>query len=323
MLDMITIGDTKLDTFVLLNDASLQCSVKMPECLLCLEYGAKIAVEVVHSQIAGTAPNVATGLARMGQKTAVISNMGNDGTFAQALETFKREGVSSRLIHIVPKEPSAYSVVLNYHGDRTLLTSHIKRAYHFPKPLPKTKWMYVSEMGPGYETLYRSVTAYAKADHTKVVLNPGSIQIAEKKKHLFDLIKVTDILFANLEEAQAIAGDSTTEVHKLAVDLWKLGAKHVVITDGKNGAYNFDGEQMTRMPIFPAHVVETTGAGDAFSTGYLGAIMAGENYDTALRWGAANSASVVQHVGPTKGLLNMTQIKSHLKKHPGVRPEKI
>lgn len=323
MLDMITIGDTKLDTFVLLNSASLQCSVKMPECLLCLEYGAKIAVEVVHSQIAGTAPNVATGLARMGRKTAVISNMGNDGTFALALETFKKEGVSSRLIHIVPKEPSAYSVVLNYHGDRTLLTSHVKRAYRFPKPLPRTKWMYVSEMGQGYETLYRSVTAYAKADHTKVVLNPGSIQISERKSFLFNLIKVTDVMFANLEEAQAIAGDATTEIHKLAVSLWKLGAKHVVITDGKNGACNFDGNQMTHMPVFPVHAVETTGAGDAFSTGYLGAIMTGESFDTALRWGAANSASVVKHVGPTKGLLTIPQIRSYLKKYPGVRPEKI
>src|SRR3989339_1141111 len=183
MYDMITIGDTKLDTFVVLDEASLQCQLKMPDCQLCIAYGEKIVVDVVASQIAGTAPNVATGLARMGRKTAVISNMGNDGTFAQALETFKREGVSSRLIHIVPKEPSAYSVVLNFHGDRTLLTSHIKRAYHFPKPLPRTKWMYVCEMGPGYETLYRSVTAYARADHTKVVLNPGSIQISEKKKY--------------------------------------------------------------------------------------------------------------------------------------------
>ncbi|MEI6510971.1 MAG: carbohydrate kinase family protein [Candidatus Uhrbacteria bacterium] len=323
MLDIITIGDTKLDTFVLLNSASVQCSLKMPECLLCMDYGAKIAVEVVHSQIAGTAPNVATGLARMGRKTSVLTNMGKDATLAQAIETFKIEGVSSKLIHTVPKEASAYSVVLNYHGDRTLLTSHINRAYHFPKPMPKTKWMYVSEMGHGYETLYRSVTAYAKAGHAKIVLNPGSIQISEKKKPLFDLIKYTDILFANLEEAQSIAGDATTEVHKLAVDLWKLGAKHVVITDGKNGAYNFDGAQMSHMPVFPAHVVETTGAGDAFSTGYLGAIMGGESFDAALRWGSANSASVVQHVGPTKGLLTIAQIRSHLKKHPGVKPEKI
>lgn len=183
--------------------------------------------------------------------------------------------------------------------------------------------MYVSEMGPGYETLYRSVTAYAKADHTKVVLNPGSIQIAEKKRHLFDLIKVTDILFANLEEAQAIAGNMTTEVHRLASDIWKLGAKHVVITDGKNGAYNFDGTHMMHMPIIPARAVETTGAGDAFSTGYLGAIMSGESTDEALRWGAANSASVVGYVGPTKGLRTATQIVAHLKKHAGVRPERI
>ena len=59
MFDLIAIGDIKLDTFVLLDDASISCQLKMPECQLCLEYGAKIAVNVVDSQIAGTAPNVA------------------------------------------------------------------------------------------------------------------------------------------------------------------------------------------------------------------------------------------------------------------------
>ena len=323
MLDMITIGDTKLDTFVLLNNASVQCELKMPECKLCLEYGAKIAVEVVHSQVAGTAPNVATGLARMGRKTAVLSNMGNDATHATALETFRREGVSARLLRIVPKEASAYSVVLNFHGERTILTSHIKRAYRLPHGMPKTKWIYVSEMGPGYEMLYRSVAAFARADHTKIVLNPGSIQISERKSHLFDLLKVTDVLFVNLEEAQGITGESTAEIHKLATDLWKLGAKHVVITDGKNGAYNFDGKTVLHMPVIPAHVVETTGAGDAFSTGYLSALMEGESLETALRWGAANSASVVGHVGPTKGLRTVAQITAHLRKHTKIRPEKM
>ena len=57
---MITIGDTKLDTFVVLDEASLQCQLKMPDCQLCIAYGEKIVVDVVEYQIAGTAQNVAT-----------------------------------------------------------------------------------------------------------------------------------------------------------------------------------------------------------------------------------------------------------------------
>src|SRR3989338_10146076 len=104
MLDIITIGDIKLDTFVLLHDASLQCQLlkspihtsatpsnsplgrgRIEDCRLCLDYGAKIDVKVVDSQVAGSAPNVARGLARQKHKTAIVSVMGKDTTRPLAL----------------------------------------------------------------------------------------------------------------------------------------------------------------------------------------------------------------------------------------------
>lgn len=319
MYDMITIGDIKLDTFVVLNDASVQCQLRMPECLLCLEYGAKIVVPDVFSQIAGTAPNVARGLAKMGRKTAVLSNMGKDGTRLEAMATLKKEKVSTALIREVANEASAYSVILNFKGEKTALTSHVRRAYRLPKPMPKTKWLYVSEMGPGYENLYRQVVALEKNDGIKVVLNPGTIQLAERKKYLFDLLRFTYLLFVNLEEAQKIVGETTTEVHHLAAALYKMGPRQVVITDGKNGAYAFEGKHLHRCAIFPGRAVEATGAGDAFSTGYIGALMENRPHKEALLWGAVNSASVVGFVGPTKGLLTDTEIKKRLKKHPSFK----
>jgi len=315
MYDLIAIGDTKLDTFVLLNEADGQCTLNMPACQLCLAYGEKIVVDVVASQIAGTAPNVATGLARMGMKTAVISNMGADGTYQMAVETLKCENVVTKYLHQIHSEPSSYSVVLNYKGEKTLLTSHIRHAYRLPKPLPASKWLYVSEMGSGYENLYRQVLARAKANNIHVVMNPGTIQIAERKHFLFDLLKKTFVLFVNLEEAQRITDEKTLEIHHLATLLYKMGPRQVVITDGKNGAYAFGGEKLHYCPIYPGRAVEATGAGDAFSTGCLGALMNNQPIDEALRWGAVNSASVVGHVGPTKGLLSLHQIRSRLKSH--------
>lgn len=323
MLDIITIGDTKLDTFVVLDEASTQCQLKMPDCQLCLEYGGKIVVDVVDTQVAGTAPNVAVGLARMGLKTSVLTNMGKDMTHRMAIEFFKKEGVSSKLVHQVPGEMSAYSVVLNFKGEKTILTSHIHRAYRLPKPMPKSKWIYIAEMGPGYENLYRQVTSLVKNNGTHIALNPGTIQIAEKKSFLFELLKKTYVLFVNLEEGQRIIGETITEPHRLATELYKLGPKQVVITDGKNGAFGFDGHKLHYTSIFPAHLVEATGAGDAFSTGYLGALMNNQLHDEALRWGAVNSASSVGFVGPTKGLLSASHIRARLKKHPGFKTEEM
>ncbi|KKR84603.1 MAG: hypothetical protein UU31_C0005G0017 [Candidatus Uhrbacteria bacterium GW2011_GWA2_41_10] len=314
MFDMITIGDIKLDTFVILDEASVQCQLKMPDCLLCIDYGAKIPVKVVDSQIAGTAPNVATGLARMGMKTAVMSIMGEDGTRHLALTRFKEEGISPAYIRVSKKEPSAYSVVLNFKGEKTILTSHIQRAYRLPRKLGRTKWMYVGEMGPGYELLYRSIMALRKKQPIFLGINPGTIQIEERKQIFLDFLSTADVLFVNREEAQKITQVTTTEIHHLATSLWQLGAKKVVITDGGNGSYSFDGKELHSCPIFPGKLVEATGAGDAFSTGYISALMHNQFHDEALRWGAVNSTSVVGKVGPQAGLLTLSQIRRRLRK---------
>ncbi|MBI4256499.1 bifunctional hydroxymethylpyrimidine kinase/phosphomethylpyrimidine kinase [Candidatus Uhrbacteria bacterium] len=316
MYDLITIGDIKLDTFVVLDETNVSCELKMPECKLCLDYGAKIDVKIVDSQIAGSAPNVAVGLARMKKKTSILSVMGEDTTRPLAIEHLKREGVNTSFIEIVKHERSTYSVVLNYKGEKTILTGHITHEYHLPTRFPKPTWLYVGEMGEGYEKVYRQVTDYAKKDGVLIAMNPGSIQVEQRKKSLYFLLPRLEVLFVNREEAQILSGEKSNEVHKLAGALYKYGPKHVIITDGKNGAYEYGGHELRFCPIFPGHLVEATGAGDSFASGYLGGLIHGESCSDALRWGAINSSSVVGHVGPTKGLLSATEIRKRLKARP-------
>jgi sugar/nucleoside kinase (ribokinase family) len=322
MLDMLTIGDIKLDTFVVLDHAAeAKCQLKMPECLLCLDYGAKIAVDVVDAQIAGSAPNVAVGLSRMGYRTAVRSVMGQDTTRPLAFETLASEGVSTRYVQVGRNEKSSYSVVLNFKGEKTILTSHIRHSYHLPKPMPSTRWMYVGEMGGGYEQLYRETIAYLRRAKSAVYLgfNPGSIQVAEKKKVLYDLIRQAYVLFVNKEEAQQLTHSTSLEPHHLAHAVWELGPRQVVITDGPNGAWGFDGAELNFCPLFPGPLIEATGAGDAFATGFIGALMHGNMHDEALRWGSVNATSVVHEIGPTKGLLSISQIHGRLRSRPSFK----
>ncbi len=323
MFDLITIGDIKLDTFVVLNDASVQCQLKLPECQLCLDYGAKIVVEVVDSQVAGTAPNIAVGLSRMGLKTAVISNMGPDGTRKLSIERLEKEKVSTRYIRSIKGAKSAYSVVLNFKGEKTLLTSHNQNTYRLPKPMPKTKWIYVSEMGNGYPPFFSDLARYIRKTGVRLGINPGSIQILDMKPELFELIKEADILFVNRAEAQSLVKKTIDEIHQLTTELYRLGAKQVVVTDGENGAVCFDGKTFLSLKAFPTKPVETTGAGDAFATGFIGALMHTKTTADALKWGAVNAASVVGQVGPQAGLLTNRQIISRLKKYPSFKPKSI
>ncbi|MEK7665279.1 MAG: carbohydrate kinase family protein [Patescibacteria group bacterium] len=314
MFDLITVGDIKLDTFVVLPEASIQCSLKMPECQICIDYGKKIPVEMVDAEIAGSAPNVARGLSRMGFKTGIVSVMGQDGTRKLAYEALKNDRVTTRFIAVHKEAKSSYSVVLNYHGERTIFAAHGDCPYTLPANLP-TKWLYLSELGKGYERLFTQVARAIDRKHISLTFNPGAIQIRDRKRSLFELIKRSRLLFVNLGEAQALTKEQTTEPHRLTTALFKLGAKHVVITDGKNGAYSFDGKDTRHCPIFSGKLVEATGAGDAFATGFVGAILHKQSAVEALRWGSVNAASVIGFVGPTKGLLSHTQIRSRLKKN--------
>lgn len=320
--DMITVGDIKLDTFVVLDEANVQCQLKMPDCLLCIDYGKKIPVNIVDSQIAGSAPNVAVGLSRMKYKTAVVSVMGKDTTEQLAMEVLKKENVDTRFIKKVASAHSSFSVVLNYKGEKTILASHLPHAYRLPN-IDGPKWMYMSELGDGYQKLFAETIKKVRQHNITLGFNPGAVQLREKKRVLYDLIRASHLLIVNLEEAQMIAKEKTLEMHHLLTDLFKLGPKQVVITDGKNGAYAFDGKETFYCPIFPAKVVESTGAGDAFSTGLMGALMQGLPLSEGLRWGAVNSASVVEHVGPQKGLLTTAQIKSRLKRTSGFKVKKM
>jgi ribokinase len=320
MYDLVSIGDIKLDVFISLNGCKNKCGVNKDK--IFFDLGEKISTEVLDQQVAGSAPNVAIALARMDKRTAVISNMGDDLTHQLAIESLHGEGVATRYIKSHARTNSAYSAVLSIKGEKTILASYIKKTYSLPKGL-KTKWLYMSEMGNGYEKVYEQLIKQIKKERTLLGFNPGNEQIMERKPVLYKLIKKTAILFVNVEEGQRIVGSSRIKIKSLAQKLFKLGPKETVITDGQRGAYAFDGTNLYFSPMFPGPRVEATGAGDSFAAAYIGARMHGLGMQGGLQWGSVNAASVVNVVGPTPGLLRHTQIKARLRKNPNYCSECI
>ena len=134
--------------------------------------------------------------------------------------------------------------------------------------------------------------------------NPATFQLKAGVDHLRNFLAVTHLLFVNKEEAQTLT-ENVTEVRKLHEYLHELGPKITVITDGKNGASVSDGNSFETTPsIVPSKdIADKTGAGDAFSSGFLSALFYGKSLKTALKWGALNSSNVLAEIGATKGLL--------------------
>lgn len=94
-------------------------------------------------------------------------------------------------------------------------------------------------------------------------------------KEIGNIFKLSHIVFVNKEEAEKLTGFEvkSSVTKELLMALSGLGPQISVITDGGNGAYLFDGHKFLSCGIMPMDAYERTGAGDAFGSGFLSAII--------------------------------------------------
>jgi sugar/nucleoside kinase (ribokinase family) len=320
VFDTIAVGDATLDTFLKLKDILVVPSQGEHNAMICLPYADKILVQSFDQQVAGNAANNAIGSARLGLKAAFYSVVGNDDSGKKVIAAVKKEGVSGKYLRIDKKNSTNYTVVINYDGERTQLIYRLERTYVLPK-LSKARWVYYTVVGRDHEGLEKEVVAYVKETGARLAFNPGDYQLQRGVKALGGVLKVTDALFVNKEEGQKLVGNR--DVKDLLHQLSDLGPKIVVVTDGSKGAYAYDRNEAYYMPVFPVKLVEMTGAGDAFATGFMGALYHDEGIYEALKWGTANSASVIGYVGPQKGLLTKKGLREMLEKYKNIHPKRI
>jgi 2-dehydro-3-deoxygluconokinase len=322
MLDIISIGDAALDTFLRLSDAFVTHVTDKKVQQLCLNYGDKIPVMGMQQKVAGNALNNAVGSARLGMKAGFYSVIGNDETGDMIVKRMKREGITTKYLHIQKGSSTNYSVVLNFAGDRTILQYSHPREYSLPKDLEPARWIYYTAIGKKHQALEKQIIKYVCSNHAKIAFNPGTGHIKQGVQKMKEILRHTEIIFVNKEEAELMVGDST-DIPGLLYRLHELGPHLAVITDGRNGAYASDSVNTYFLPIFPAKVIEATGAGDSFATGFVAGLFNGLTVPESMLWGTANAASVIGKVGPQEGLLTKAGLAKMLKTYKRIKPVMI
>src|SRR3989339_1778545 len=76
--DLVSIGDSTIDTFIKIHDATVECDINQEDCKICLGYGDKIPVDSIAHGVAGNAANVAVGASKLGLISAIYTNLGDD-----------------------------------------------------------------------------------------------------------------------------------------------------------------------------------------------------------------------------------------------------
>lgn len=324
--DFLGIGDTTVDAFIRISQAEIRCDENNKHCKLCLNFADKVPYEDVHIIPAvGNSANAAVAASRLGLKSALMANLGDDNNGTVCIRALTEENVGTQLIAINKAKKTNYHYVLWHKDDRTILIKHEKydyKLYDFDEP----EWIYLSSLGENSLPFHYELEKYLnERSEIKLAFQPGTFQMKFGKSALAGIYKRTDVFFCNKEESQRILDSKEDDIKNLLKMISELGPKITVITDGPKGAYSYDRKEMLFMPPYPdpAPPLERTGAGDAFSSTFTAALALGKSVKEAMMWAPVNPMSVVQQIGARAGLLNREQIEEYLKKAPADYEPKI
>lgn len=329
-VDVLCVGDVVTDAFIKLLDDRAEVQETDHGPLLAMPFAMKIPFD--HTEVinaVGNSPNAAVNFAKLGLNVGMVANVGGDSSGRDIINTLEKADVDTRFVRIHPKKKSNYHYVLWYKEERTILIKHEAYNYHWPhlrkKEIPK--WIYFSSISKDAMEFHDDLADWLEENpEVRLAFQPGTFQMEAGIEKMKRIYARSEIAAMNREEAAYVTGGKHEDIHDLMDRLHSLGPKIVLISDGPDGSYASDGVSRFKMPIYPdpKPPVERTGAGDAFTSTFVAAVIMGNTVDGALQWAPISSMNVVQHVGAQAGLLSEKELAGYLRKAPrSYKPEKL
>lgn len=250
----------------------------------------------------GAAANVAVGLADAGLDAVFVGRVGHDALGRHAVAELAARGVTVAVSHDHDRPSGTCIVLVAPDGERTMIPDAGANAglgEVDPATLPDTAaCLYLS----GYALLDAGARPFALAalDHARVrgwLIGVDAASAAPLAAIGADVFGrwVGDgvVLFANEDETRVLLGGEPGDPARA------LAAQYgeAVMKLGAAGAVWSDGTDECRVAARPTTVIDTTGAGDAFSAGFLAARLGGGGPRDCLDRGAELAARVVSQVG--------------------------
>lgn len=305
--DIIAIGSATRDVFIGLDEYR---TLDVPEFVtgkgLCFPFASKLEIKKIVFTSGGGGTNAAVTFGRQGLKTACVGVVGDDLNGHELLNELTKEGVDVSYFQKHTDDSTAYSVILvDKSGERTIL-SYKGEGQHFdvrkvPFDKLRTKWLFLDSLGGHYDLLETAVN-WAVKNKVKLATNPGGKELAHGLDKLKPLLKNFSIVIMNQEEASKLIGisyEKELEIFKAADEL--IGGIFVM-TKGPEGVVVSDGKSIYKAGIPGSPVIERTGAGDAFSSGFVTEYIRSGDIAKAIQFATANASSVVTQYGPKAGI---------------------
>ena len=245
----------------------------------------------------GSAANTIVGLSRLGCSTSMIGKIAEDEDGDLIEYHLAINGVYSN--NLIYSETGSTGKCLGFvddDGERCLyidpgVNDEIKIGEINPLNIMRCKIMhYTSFVG---DSFYTQIELLEKLnDECVLSFDPGMLYVKRGFDEIKPILERTDILLINESELRLLCNNNESPLRQLAIEFLDLGIETVVVKRGSKGVFAINNSTECEVDVFECDVVDTTGAGDSFNSGFLYSYLRGYDLEKSCKianWVASKS----------------------------------
>ncbi len=311
MFDIITFGSATWDVFLKPRKYQVAKNKKFITGKgICFNLGSKVDIEDIYFASGGGGTNTAATFSKQGFKTVYYATVGDDISGREIIEELEKLGINTQFILKTKEKPTNHSIVLNIPGqDRTILVYRGASELLCDRDiswenLRKAKWFYLAPLSGKLAKITEKIVNFAHKNEIKIAFNPGNSQLSLPSKILKRILKKVDVLILNQEEASLLTKIPFQKEREIFKKIDEFCPGITIMTKGPKGVVISDGKYFYRAGILDIKVIDRTGTGDSFGSGFVSAFIHSKgSIEKAIQLATANASSCLKEWGAKKGLL--------------------
>lgn len=312
MYDIITFGSATIDIFLKPRGFKVLKGKDFVTLKgICFPMGSKIEIDEFHTFTGGGGTNTAATFVNQGFNVAYCGSVGDDLAGQEVINELRRTGIDSQFVLKTKERKTNHSIIitaLKSREDRTILVyrgaSEVLGEEDISWDSLEAKWFYLAPLSGKLCGFFGKIVDFAKSKGAKVAVNPGLSQLSLPMGKLKPILQKIDILILNQEEASFLTKIPFQKEKEIFKKIDSLCPGIAIMTKGEKGAVLSDGKNIYSAKTPKSKVVDRTGAGDSFASGFIsGFIQNRGDIERAIQLAMANSSACLAQLGAKNGLL--------------------
>lgn len=300
MFDLITIGNISADLYFSADELTKKGD------RLSLAIGGKYRAEDFRMRVGGGGANVSIGGRKNGLRTAVVGIVGNNIFRKGIMHRLQTAKVNTSHLMFNQTAVNVSTILLQKSGERTVIAhqsshEHILEESHVSGRKFKTRAVYFGNLPHVSVRERRSLMKSLRARDIEVFVNVGPLDCCKPKEYLKELLEYVDVLIVNKHEFADLVKKDEKDLNlkKSVLHMLPFMKESIlIVTDGKNGSYGFEGEKVYYCPIVKEKIIaDTTGVGDGYTAGFIASYLHHSDVRRAMKAGSRYATKIISKIG--------------------------